>query len=79
MNDAKYAEYMQTGKRIVSRYGNWAVPPWMIKEYGFEKVRSDLKKMFGDEYDLRKYIYTNEVGSVPRFSNYFILEKTKKG
>lgn len=75
---SKYAETLQSGLMIIERYGNWSVPPWIIKTYGFEKVRSDLRNLVGDHYDLRKYTYVSDAGVASSKNDYYIFEKKRK-
>lgn len=71
----KYTQAVQTGLKILRKHGNWSVPPWMIKKYGFAAVEEDLRMRAGKQYRLRKSIYMHEGSNRQRVENtYYIFE-----
>ena len=81
MTDEEYNQYITTvkqGLKTLRKYGNWAVPPWIIKKYGFANAQQDLCMRAGKQYHLRKSIYMNEEGKRDKKNVYYILELANK-
>lgn len=81
MTDEEYKKYtkeVQTGLKMLKRYGNWSVPPWMIKKYGFANVEEDLRMRAGKKYRLRKSIYMHEGSRASVENTYYIFERVTK-
>lgn len=79
MKDKEYAEYISTvkeGLKTLRMYGNWSVPPRLVKKYGFEKVQQDLQMRAGKQYELRKSTYKIKAKN-SRPNVYYIFELKK--
>lgn len=72
MTDKEYEDYMEEvmqARRHIKRFGNYSISPWVVKKYGFLKVKDDFEMRFGKEYQVRA-VYIDKY-------KYYILEKRR--